>query len=79
MSNQNANLIGNINSSANLNLKGIIGGVGAPIGTRDYEKLINKPSINGRELIGNLDFSDLGDSGISVTEINEIVDEVFND
>lgn len=79
MSIQNANLIGNINSSANLNLKGVIGGVGTPIGTRDYEKLINKPSINGKELIGNLDFGDLGDDGISTIEINEIVDEVFND
>lgn len=33
-----------------LSIEGSIGG-----GTRDYNKLIHKPSINGTELIGNYD------------------------
>lgn len=39
---------------------------------RDYEKLSNKPMINGVELISDKSFEDLGDSPLSNFEILEI-------
>lgn len=55
-------LVGTINVSgrAGANLIGTIGAAGFSGGTKDYEKLKNKPSINGVELIGNLSLDDLG-------------------
>lgn len=54
---------------------------GGGIGTRDYEKLKNLPSINGVELQGDRSFSDLGITDLSKTEILEAVaiaaNEVF--
>lgn len=46
-------------------LRNVIDGNAYPVlrsssGTRDYEKLINKPRIEQVELIGNKDFEDLG-------------------
>lgn len=49
-------------------LKNVIDGSAYPVlrasdgsgGTRDYERLINKPRIEEVELIGNKDFEDLG-------------------
>ena len=40
-------------------LKVNLGGSGSG-GTRDYNKLYNKPSINGVELVGDLSLSDIG-------------------
>ena len=61
------NLVGEISSRPTLtgeistrdNLTGELN-VGNSGGTRNYEKLINKPSINGTELIGDVSTEDLG-------------------
>lgn len=42
-------------------------------GTRDYEKLNNKPSIESVILIGNKNFPDLGLSEISTEDLLEIL------
>ena len=42
-------------------------------GTKDYEKLINKPSIESVELIGNKDFSDLGLTALDADDLLEIL------
>lgn len=42
-------------------------------GTNDYEKLKNKPSINGVELIKNKSFSDLGMDIISNQELEDML------
>jgi len=41
-------------------------GQGGSAGTRDYERLKNKPQINGVTLIGNLFLSDLFPDGIII-------------
>ena len=40
---------------------------------KDYEKLVNKPKINGVELIQDKSFEDLGFSPITNSEILEII------
>lgn len=40
---------------------------------KDYEKLVNKPSINGMELIQDKSFEDLGLSPMTNSEILEII------
>ena len=42
-------------------------------GTNDYEKLKNKPSINGATLIGGMKLSDIGIRTISNLELEEIL------
>lgn len=42
-------------------------------GTNDYEKLKNKPSINGIELVKNKSFSDLGMDIISNQELEDML------
>ena len=42
-------------------------------GTNDYEKLKNKPSINGVELVKNKSFSDLGMDIISNQELEDML------
>lgn len=71
------NLRGIVSTNKTLNLMGTIGTAGTPSGTKDYNKLNNKPSINGVELVGNLEFEDLGDKNISTSEIDTLVEEVF--
>ncbi len=52
---------------------------GGGTGTSDYEKLINKPVINGVEVVGNLTLEDLGIEGdaslqpITIEELDEIL------
>lgn len=46
-------------------------------GTGDYNDLINKPSINSVELVGDKTFEDLGDSPLTNVEIQEIFNRVF--
>ena len=41
--------------------------------TNDYEKLKNKPSINGVELVKNKSFSDLGMDIISNQELEDML------
>ncbi len=57
------NQVAPINLSAPASQKADLG-VAAPIavstGTRDYEKLKNKPTINGIEIVGDLTSADLG-------------------
>lgn len=45
-------------------------------GTRDYEKLINKPQINDVELIGDKSFEDLDVFRMTNTDIQNIIDSV---
>ena len=40
---------------------------------KDYEKLVNKPSINGVELISDKSFEDLGDHVLTNFEILELM------
>lgn len=47
------------------------------IATNNYNELINHPSINEVELIGNKTFEDLGDKVLSNVEIKAIYDRVF--
>lgn len=42
-------------------------------GTNDYEKLKNKPSINGATLISGMKLSDIGIRTISNLELEEIL------
>lgn len=42
-------------------------------GTNDYEKLKNKPKINGVELIKNKSFSDLGMNNITNQELEDML------
>ena len=42
-------------------------------GTRDYEKLKNKPQINSVELLGNKSFEDLGAEFLTNMEIEELI------
>lgn len=42
-------------------------------GTNDYEKLKNKPQINGIELIKNKSFDDLGMSSITNQELEDLL------
>ena len=45
----------------------------------DYEKLINKPQIEGVTLIGNKQLSDLGLKEISNQNIEDILSKVFEE
>ena len=45
------------------------------IGTRNYEELDNKPSINDILLVGDISFEDLGLLPITT----EMIDEIFDD
>ena len=47
--------------------------IGITGGTNDYEKLKNKPSINGVELLKNKSFSDLGMDIISNQELEDML------
>lgn len=47
-------------------------------GTNNYESLVNKPSINSVELIGDKSFEDLGDVPLTNTEIQAIFNRIFN-
>ena len=42
-------------------------------GTNDYDKLKNKPKINGVELIRNKSFSDLGMTNITNKELEDML------
>ena len=49
-------------------------GIGSQTGgTRDYERLKNKPQINGVELSGQLTLDDLGISKIPTMELLDIL------
>lgn len=65
-----ATMSGNINvdtgMSGNLNMS-------ERVYENNYEKLVNKPSINGVELIKNKSLSDLGYSPMKNSEILEII------
>ena len=52
---------------------GVEENIGITGGTNDYEKLKNKPSINGVELIKNKSFSDLGMDIISNQELEDML------
>ena len=52
---------------------GVEESIGITGGTNDYEKLKNKPSINGVELVKNKSFDDLGMSIISNHELEEML------
>lgn len=45
----------------------------------DYEKFINKPKINGIELVGNKSFEQLGRLRVTNRAIQDIVDTTYNE
>ena len=46
--------------------------------TSNYKKLVNKPQIEGVELIDNKTFEDLGLSEISNIQVDELLNKYFN-
>lgn len=52
---------------------GVEENIGITGGTNDYEKLKNKPQINGVELLKNKSFSDLGMDIISNQELEDML------
>lgn len=46
-------------------------------GMTDYEKLSNKPKINGEELSGNKTFEQLGEETLTTDNIRDSVDKAF--
>ena len=52
---------------------GVEENIGMTGGTNDYEKLKNKPQINGVELLKNKSFSDLGMDIISNQELEDML------
>ena len=69
-------------SLQNLSIKGEINGNKlnyGPTKLYDYEKLINKPQIEGVTLIGNKQLSDLGLKEISNQNIEDILSKVFEE
>lgn len=42
-------------------------------GTNDYEKLKNKPHVNGVELVGNKSFEDVGLVALSNSELEKLL------
>ena len=69
-------------SLQNLNIEGEIDGNKLKYGHTklyDYEKLINKPQIEGVTLIGNKQLSDLGLKEISNQNIEDILSKVFEE
>lgn len=45
-------------------------------GTKDYNKLNNKPQINDVELIGNKSFEDFGAESLTNIEIENIINSI---
>ena len=69
-------------SLQNLSIEGEIDGNKLKYGPTklyDYEKLINKPQIEGVILIGNKQLSDLGLKEISNQNIEDILSKVFEE
>ena len=69
-------------SLQNLNIEGEIDGNKLKYGPTklyDYEKLINKPQIEGVTLIGNKQLTDLGLKEISNQNIEDILSKVFEE
>lgn len=46
---------------------------------KDYEKLVNRPSINGVELIKDKSFEDLGISELTALDVYKILENVWED
>lgn len=44
----------------------------------DYNDLINHPSINGEELVGNKTFEQLGEETLTNSELKDIIDSQFD-
>lgn len=58
-----------------LEIQEVFEGGGSAEETNDYEKLINKPSINGVTLQGDRSFEDLGVTPLTNMEILEIINK----
>ena len=52
---------------------------GSTSSTRDYNELINKPSINGQELVGNYNEQDPNVKKITTFDIDAMFKDKFND
>lgn len=63
------------------NLKGVVQPSMTPGGTSDYNQLINHPSINEHELVGNKNGNELGlinsDDTLGLQEIDRMFAAVF--
>ena len=46
---------------------------------KDYEKLQNRPKINGVELIGNQSFDDLGMSELTALDVYNILNKIWEE
>lgn len=44
---------------------------------KDYEKLLNRPKINGVELVSDKSFEDLGFSELSALDVFNILDNIW--
>ena len=63
---------------SNSNMKTSISNVQRIPSANDYEKALNKPSIEGVTLVNDKTFEDLGLSEVGNTELKEMFDKIFN-
>ena len=68
-------LIGGISQNPTLNTQQMDFG-NSPAVTRNYENLLNKPCINGVELLGNIDSDDLGILRPLTTEEMDVIMQI---
>ena len=58
--------------------KNVSGTIGFSGSARDYNLLVNKPTIEDVPLIGDRSLAEFGEREITNLEIQEIIDSVFN-
>ena len=65
--------------SGNIAQYELSGSLNTALGTseRDYEKLLNKPKINGVELVSDTSFEELGLVELSASEVYKILDDIW--
>lgn len=80
-----------ISLSGNISAATMSGGLNADMGMsgslnmaervyeNDYEKLHNRPKINGVELVGNQSFDDLGMSELTALDVFNILNKVWEE
>lgn len=64
--------------SASSSLSGVLNMARSTV-EKDYEKLINKPSINGVELTGNKEFEELGFSELTALDVFTILEKIWEE
>ena len=74
------NLVSTASVSAELSASSAVSGVlnmAKSTVEKDYEKLVNKPCINGVELVGNKDFEELGFSELTALDVFNILEKIW--